>query len=106
MEHVSDAGFAERIKGITLPLVLDFGATWCGPCKKIEPILDELSREYAGRAEFLKVDVGEATETASRFGVMSVPTVIFMKSGEPVYRFSGVQGKEKIAQLLAEHFGI
>lgn len=106
MEHVNDTDFAERIKAVSLPLVLDFGATWCGPCKKIEPILDELSREYAGKAEFLKVDVGEATETARTFGVMSVPTVIFMKSGEPVYRFSGVQSKEKIVQLLEEHFGI
>ncbi len=106
MEHVNDADFAERIKAVKLPLVLDFGATWCGPCKKIEPILDELSGEYEGRVEFLKVDVGEAPETARSYGVMSVPTVIFMKSGEPVYRFSGVQSREKIVQLLGEHFGI
>ena len=106
MEHVSDSTYAEQVEGSEIPVVLDFGATWCGPCKKIEPVLDELSKEYTDKVRFLKVDVGEAPETARKFGVMSVPTVIFMKSGEPVHRFSGVQSKDKIAQMLGEHLGV
>ena len=106
MQHVTDGNYAELVESSDVPVVLDFGATWCGPCKKLEPILEEVSGGYDGRIRFLKVDVGEAPGTAQRFGVMAVPTVIFLKGGQPVHRFSGVESKDKIVKMLGQHFGV
>jgi len=106
MEHVNDTTYAEMVEASEAPVVLDFGATWCGPCKKLEPILDELSAGYAGKVKFLKVDVGEAPGTAQKFGVMGVPTVIFLKEGKPVHRFSGVESRDKITKMLSQHLGV
>ena len=106
MEHVTDANYATLVDGSEVPVVLDFGATWCGPCKKLEPILEEMSGGYAGRIRFYKVDVGEDPGTTQKFGVMGVPTVIFLKSGKPVHRFSGVESKEKITKMLGQHLGV
>jgi thioredoxin 1 len=106
MEHVNDANFDHLVKTSDLPVVLDFGATWCGPCKKLEPILEEMSVGYDGKVRFYKVDVGEAPGTAQKFGVMSVPTVVFLREGEQVHRFSGLESKDKIAKLLTQHLGV
>ncbi|OQY27764.1 MAG: thioredoxin [Candidatus Cloacimonetes bacterium 4572_55] len=80
--------------------ILDFGATWCGPCKKYDPIFVELSDEYTGRVAVGKIDIGAQPAVAQKFGVMSVPTVIFLKKGEPVDRIVGVVPKAKLAQKL------
>ncbi len=106
MEHVTDENYATLVETSDVPVVLDFGATWCGPCKKLEPILDELSASYAGKVRILKVDVGEAPGTAQKHGVMSVPTVIFLKEGKLVHRFSGVESKDKITKLMGQHLGV
>jgi thioredoxin 1 len=106
MEHVTDANYETLVDGSEVPVVLDFGATWCGPCKKLEPILEEMSGGYEGRIRFYKVDVGEAPGTAQKFGVLGVPTVIFLKGGKPVHRFSGVESKEKIVKMLGQHLGV
>lgn len=106
MEHVKDDTYATMVEQSELPVVLDFGATWCGPCKKLEPILDDLAGQYAGKVRILKVDVGEAPGTAQKFGVMSVPTVVFLKGGAAVHRFVGVESKDKITQLIAKHLGV
>ena len=106
MEHVKDDTYATMVEQSELPVVLDFGATWCGPCKKLEPILDQLAGEYAGKLRMLKVDVGEAPGTAQKFGVMSVPTVVFMKGGQKIHQFVGLQSKDAITKLLNQHFGV
>jgi len=106
MEKVNDTNYTALVEGSQLPVVLDFGATWCGPCKKLEPILEEISSAYDGRLRFLKVDVGEAPSTAQKHGVMSVPTVIFFKDGKAIHRFSGLESKDKIQKLLAQHLGV
>ena len=103
MQKINDGNFAEIIGAATVPVVLDFGATWCGPCKKLEPIIEELSKELEGKAIFAKVDIDEAQSTAQKFGVMSVPTVVFLRAGEPVYKFVGLMPKNKIQQLLDQH---
>ena len=106
MEHVNDTTYADLVDASEIPVVLDFGATWCGPCKKLEPLLEEIATGYDGRIRFLKVDVGEAPGTAQKFGVMGVPTVIFLKAGKPVHRFSGVESKDKITKMIVQHLGV
>lgn len=106
MLKVNDQNFAELVESSGLPVVLDFGATWCGPCKKLEPIIEELSKEVGDRALFAKVDIDESVDTARRYGVMSVPTVVFLKNGQPVHKFVGLMPKNKIQALLGEHLNL
>ena len=106
MDHVTDDTYSALVEQADLPVVLDFGATWCGHCKKLEPLLDELSVAYAGKVRVLKVDVGDSPATAQKFGVMGVPTVVFLKEGKPVHRFSGVESKDKIVKMMGQHLGV
>jgi len=106
MEHITDSSYDTLVAASDLPVVLDFGATWCGPCKKLEPILEEISGGLEEKVRFYKVDVGEAPDTAKKFNVMSVPTVIFLKDGKEIKRFSGTESKDKILKMLGTHFGV
>ena len=87
-----------------LPLVLDFSATWCGPCRKVSPIMDELAEEFAGRVVVAKADVDECEDLAIDFKVRNVPTILFIKNGEVVDKHVGAAPKstftEKIEALL------
>ena len=76
-----------------LPIVLDFSATWCGPCKQLAPIIDELSNEYAGRIAVGKCDIEEADDLTAEYGIRNVPTVIFIKNGQVVDKFVGSKSK-------------
>ena len=100
---ITDANFQEVLGGAQ-PLVLDFSATWCGPCKKIAPIIEELAEEYAGRVVVGNCDVDESDELTAKFGIRNVPTVLFIKNGEVVDRHVGAAPKnvfvEKINALL------
>ena len=82
--------------------VVDFGATWCGPCQALAPTIDALAAEYEGRAKIGKCDVDESQELATRFGIMSVPTILFFKGGEKVDSLLGNQPKEKLQQKIDE----
>jgi len=81
--------FEKEVLGGDLPAVVDFTATWCGPCQALAPAIDELAREYDGRALVAKVDVDKEPDLAARYGVMSVPTVLFFKGGEKVDQVMG-----------------
>ena len=81
-------------------MLVDFWATWCGPCKSLSPVLDELAKEYAGRIDIYKVNVDDEPELAERFGVFSIPTLVVMKNGEVVNKSSGARPKEQILALL------
>lgn len=100
---LNDSNFQEALDQ-ALPLVIDFSATWCGPCKKIAPIIDELAAEYEGRVLICKADVDENNELTSRYGIRNVPTVLFIKGGEVVDKNVGASPKatfvEKIEALL------
>ena len=100
---ITDANIAE-IEAAGLPIVIDFSATWCGPCKKIAPIIEELAEEYEGRVIIGKCDVDDNVELTSRFGIRSVRSVFFLKNGQIVDKSVGAAPKqtfvEKIEALL------
>ncbi|ULA62854.1 MAG: thioredoxin 1 [Nitrospira sp.] len=99
---------AEVMKSSDLVMV-DFWAVWCGPCQMVAPIVDELSKEYAGKLKVLKLNTDENPEVAGRYQVMSIPTILFFKNGQVVEKLVGArpkrQFKETIDSLLAQHAG-
>ncbi len=101
-EHLTTANFDEKLTAAgDKPVLVDFFAQWCGPCKIAAPVVDELSGEYAGKAHIYKVDVDEEPQIAQRFGVMSIPTVIIFKGNKPVGQPQiGFPGKAGYVQML------
>ncbi|HAR4465319.1 TPA: thioredoxin [Staphylococcus aureus] len=98
---VTDADFDSKVEsGVQL---VDFWATWCGPCKMIAPVLEELAADYEGKADILKLDVDENPSTAAKYEVMSIPTLIVFKDGQPVDKVVGFQPKENLAEVLYKH---
>ncbi|SCW27054.1 thioredoxin [Paenibacillus tianmuensis] len=101
----NDAEFSEDIRQSELTLV-DFTAAWCPPCKRLNPLLEELGQELGERVTILKVDVDASPHIAARFGVMSMPTVILLKDGEPVERLVGLRPKETYRSLIAKYSAV
>jgi thioredoxin 1 len=96
----TDATFDEEIKGAEEAVLVDFWAEWCGPCKMIAPILEEIATEQAGKIRIAKLNVDENLDVARRFEVMSIPTLILFKEGEPQLRLIGAKGKGQLLQEL------
>ena len=97
---LTDQTFDEEIKAAAEPVLVDFWAEWCGPCKMVAPILTEIATEHAGKLKVGKVDIDENLELARRFDVMSIPTLILFKDGEPQVRIVGAKGKGQLLQEL------
>jgi thioredoxin 2 len=97
---VTDATFAAEVERSPLPVVLDVWAAWCGPCRMIAPVIDELATELAGRVRFAKIDADANQATSARFNVRSLPTVLVLKGGREVDRIVGVQPKFEIARRI------
>ncbi len=102
---VSDATFDETVVGSDMPVVVDFWAEWCGPCKMIAPTLEEIASENRGKLSIAKLNVDDNPETARRFDVMSIPTLIVFQNGEAKKRLVGAKGKGQLLQDLAEFIG-
>ncbi len=99
---LTDANFDEEIAGSAEPVLVDFWAEWCGPCKTIAPILDEIAVEQAGKIKIAKLNVDDNPEIARRFEVMSIPTLIVFQDGQPVKRMVGAKGKGQLLEELHE----
>jgi thioredoxin 1 len=99
---LTDATFDEEIGLAEEPVVVDFWAEWCGPCKMIAPILDEIATEHAGKVRIAKLNVDDNPNAARRFDVMSIPTLIVFKDGQPAKRMIGAKGKGQLLQELSE----
>lgn len=101
--NATDATFDADVLGSDGVVLVDFWATWCGPCRAIAPALEELAIEYQGRAKIVKVDVDANPETASQFGIRSIPTLFVFKNGEKVDTIVGGRPKSEFAALLDKH---
>ncbi len=99
---LTDANFNEEVKGSAEPVLVDFWAEWCGPCKMIAPILEEIANEQAGKVRVAKLNVDDAPGTAQQFQVMSIPTLILFKDGEIQKRVVGARGKGQLLEEIAE----
>ena len=97
---LTDSTFDEAIQGADRPVLVDFWADWCGPCKMIAPVLEELAEEHADTIQVAKVDVDANLDVARRFEVMSIPTLILFKEGQPQLRLVGAKGKGQLLQEL------
>lgn len=99
---LTDANFNEEVKGSTEPVLVDFWAEWCGPCKMIAPILEEIATEQSGKIRIAKLNVDDAPATAQQFQVMSIPTLILFRDGEVQKRVVGARGKGQLLEEIAE----
>jgi len=103
VQTLTDDTFKEVVGSADTPLLVDFWAEWCGPCKQIAPILEELATEQAGRLDIGKLNVDENLKVAQEFSVMSIPTLILFKGGEPVARLVGAKPKGALLQELSAY---
>ena len=99
---LTQASFSEAIATADKPVLVDFWAEWCGPCKKIAPILDEVATENAEKLTVAKVNVDENPDIARQFDIMSIPTLIVFQDGQPAHRFQGASGKAGLLEHLSD----
>lgn len=99
---ITDANFPEIVGKSTVPVLVDFWAVWCGPCQMQGPIVEEVAKQMDGKAVVGKVNVDENPQTAQKYGIMSIPTLIIFKGGQPVKQFVGVQSKDTLVSELTK----
>ncbi len=97
--------FDSEVLQSSVPVLVDFWAPWCGPCKMLAPTVEQLAEEYSGKLKVVKVNTDEAPAVANRYNVMSIPTLILFVNGQPVEREVGLQPIEKLRQLVDKHVG-
>ena len=103
IKHTTDAAFDADVLKSTKPVLVDYWAEWCGPCKMIAPILDEVSKEYDGRLQIAKMNVDENRDVPAKFGIRGIPTLMLFKGGELAATKVGALSKSQLTAFLAEH---
>ena len=101
--HMNDADFESIVVNSDIPVLLDFWAPWCGPCKMIAPVLDELAPEFAGKVKIVKMNVDDNQTTPAQFGVRSIPTLLLIKNGQVVATQVGALPKTQLANFINQH---
>jgi len=104
-QPVTDASFAQDVEGSPVPVLVDAWAPWCGPCHVIAPVVDQIATELAGRVRVVKLNVDDNPQTAARFDLRSIPTLLVLKAGREVDRLVGVQPKQEIVRRLERALG-
>ena len=100
---VNDSNFEEVVLKSAQPVLVDFWAEWCGPCKMLAPVFQEVANEFEGKADFYKIDIDVSLDIARQFSVSTVPTVIIFRNGEPIERLVGFMPKENLASKIKEY---
>ncbi len=100
---VTDQTFESEVLKSNVPVLVDFWAAWCGPCRAIAPVVEEIATEYAGKMKVVKLDTDESGETAQRYQVMSIPTLLLFKGGQPVERVIGAMPKAALLSRIQQH---
>ena len=103
IETLTDATFDENVKGSDVPVLVDFWAEWCGPCKMITPVLEEIADEQAGKVRIAKLNIDDNLDVTRRFDVMSIPTLILFKDGEPKARLIGAKPKGALLEEISAY---
>lgn len=98
--HFTDANFKSEVLDSATPVLVDFWATWCGPCRMVAPVVEELAKEYAGKVKVGKVDVDENSRTASAYGVMSIPTIMIFRGGKVMEQVVGALSKGQLKSMI------
>lgn len=102
-ESITEAQFEERVIHSPIPVILDYGAEWCHPCKQLDPVLEEIAQEWKGKIKVYKVDGDQEVNLVTRFGVMGLPTLILFVDGEPKERMTGFKPKKKIISQFGKY---
>jgi thioredoxin 1 len=101
--EITDGNFDAEVMNSEIPVLVDFWAVWCGPCRMVAPVVEELSNEYAGKVKVGKMNVDENRDTPSKYGIMSIPTLMIFKGGQMVDKLVGAVPKSQIAEKLELH---
>ena len=101
--EITDKNYDSEVAGSDLPVLVDFWAEWCGPCKAIAPIVDEISNDLVGKLKVGKVNVDENQTLAAKFNITSIPTLLVLKNGEPVEAIVGAVGKDQLVEKIHPH---
>jgi thioredoxin 1 len=99
-KEVSDSNFEQEVLKAAKPVLVDFWAPWCGPCRMVAPIVEELAQEYDGKVDFVKLNTDDNPNTAVKYGIRSIPTLLVFKGGEPVGQIVGFRPKSDLKQRL------
>lgn len=105
VNEVSDASFEQEVVGANEPVLVDFWAPWCGPCRMIAPAVEAVAKEYEGRARVVKVNVDDNPSISQRYGIKGIPTLILFRGGKEEERVVGATSKEALSRLIGKHVG-